>query len=188
MKFSILAGAAIAQLASAHYTFDVLVSEGQESRPNEFIRANTRPERYNPTKWKNTRDGLTPDMDDFRCNLGSFTNAAKTGVKEVAAGTKMAMKLAYGATMRHPGPAFVYMSLAPDSVKDYEGDGEWFKIFQSGLCDPTKDILGTAWCTWDDDRIEFTIPADVPAGEYLIRSEHVGLHGAHGGEAEFYYG
>ena len=188
MKLSILAGAAIAQLASAHYFFDVLVVDGQESNGYEFIRENTRPEKYNPTKWKNTRDDMTPDMDDFRCNKGAFESAGRTGVKEVAAGTKMAMKLGVGATMKHPGPAMVYMSKAPSSVKEYEGDGEWFKIFESGVCDPSKDFLGTAWCTWDNDRIEFTVPAEVPEGEYLIRSEHVGIHGAHGGEAEFYYG
>ena len=43
MKLSILAGAAIAQLASAHYFFDVLVVDGQESKGYEFIRENTRP-------------------------------------------------------------------------------------------------------------------------------------------------
>ncbi|KAI4630165.1 hypothetical protein J4E80_001098 [Alternaria sp. BMP 0032] len=187
MKLSIIAAAAIAQIASAHYTFDVLVTDGQESKGYEFIRENTRAEKFNPTKWKNPLDSMTPDMDDFRCNKGSFASAGKTGVKEVAAGTKMAMKLAYGATMKHPGPAFVYMSKAPSSVKEYEGDGEWFKIFESGLCHPDKDILGDAWCTWDSNKIEFTVPAEVPEGEYLIRSEHVGLHGAHDGQAEFYY-
>ena len=115
MKLSILAGAAIAQLASAHYFFDVLVVDGQESKGYEFIRENTRPEKYNPTKWINTRDDMTPDMDDFRCNKGAFESAGRTGVKEVAAGTKMAMKLGVGATMKHPGPAMVYMSKAPSS-------------------------------------------------------------------------
>ncbi|KAF4451636.1 putative endo-beta-14-glucanase D [Fusarium albosuccineum] len=32
-----------------------------------------------------------------------------------------------------------------------------------------------------------TVPSDTPAGEYLVRVEHIGLHGAHNGEAEFYY-
>ncbi|KNG52447.1 putative endoglucanase [Stemphylium lycopersici] len=187
MKLSLLAGAAIAQLASAHYFFDVLVVDGQESKPLEYIRENTRGAKYNPTKWKNTRDDMTPDMDDFRCNKGSFESAGRTGTAEVKAGAKMAMKLGVGATMKHPGPAFVYMSKAPGAANEYQGDGEWFKIFEEAVCDPSADFLGTAWCTWDKDRIEFTVPEGTPDGEYLIRSEHVGIHGAHGGEAEFYY-
>ena len=91
MKLSILAGAAIAQLASAHYFFDVLVVDGQESKGYEFIRENTRPEKYNPTKWKNTRDDMTPDMDDFRCNKGAFTFAGQTQTAEVQAGSKLAV-------------------------------------------------------------------------------------------------
>ena len=79
------------------------------------------------------------------------------------------------------------MSKAPGSVKSYEGDGDWFKIFEQGVCKQGVDFTRDAWCTWDKDRIEFTVPAGTPDGEYLIRSEHVGVHGNHVGQAEFYY-
>ncbi|KAB8076144.1 glycosyl hydrolase family 61-domain-containing protein [Aspergillus leporis] len=187
MKLSLLATAAIVPLVSAHYFFDTLLINDKETSPNQYVRSNTRPEKYNPTKWVNTRDNMTPDMPDFRCNKGAFTFAGKTGTAEVKAGSKLAMKLGVGATMKHPGPAFVYMSKAPGAVNQYEGDGEWFKIFEESICDKNKDIKTDAWCTWDKDRIEFTIPASLPDGEYLIRSEHVGVHGAHAGQAEFYY-
>jgi hypothetical protein len=187
MKLSLLAGAAIAHLASAHYFFETLVIDGQETKPYQYVRENTRQIKYNPTKWKNPLDDMTPDVDDFRCNKGAFASAGRTGVAEVKAGSKLAMKLGVRATMKHPGPQFVYMSKAPGSVKEYPGDGDWFKIFQAGLC--TKgDIKGDAWCSWDKDRIEFVIPEGTPDGEYLIRPEHVGVHGAHDGQAEFYYG
>ncbi|KAF7587123.1 hypothetical protein BBP40_007694 [Aspergillus hancockii] len=187
MKLSLLAAAAIAPFVSAHYFFDTLVIDGKETSPNQYVRSNTRPEKYNPTKWVNTRDNMTPDMPDFRCNKGAFTFASKTGTAEVKAGSKLAMKLGVGATMKHPGPALVYMSKAPGKANQYEGDGEWFKIFEESICDKNQDIKTNAWCTWDKDRIEFTIPADLPDGEYLIRSEHIGVHGAHDGQAEFYY-
>ncbi|KAL4744524.1 hypothetical protein BDW72DRAFT_188332 [Aspergillus terricola var. indicus] len=187
MKLSLLAAAAIAPLVSAHYFFDTLVIDGQETTPNQYVRSNTRPEKYNPTKWVNTRDDMTPDMPDFRCNKGSFTFAGQTGTAEVKAGSKLAMKLGVGATMQHPGPGLVYMSKAPGAANQYEGDGDWFKIHEEGICDTSKDIKTDAWCTWAKDRIEFTIPADLPDGEYLIRSEHIGVHGAHDGQAEFYY-
>ncbi|KAF4266506.1 hypothetical protein LV164_001696 [Aspergillus fumigatus] len=187
MKLSLLASVALVPFVSAHYFFDVLVIDGKETRSNEFVRSNTRPAKYNPTKWKNIRDDMTPDMLDFRCNKGAFTFAGQTGTAEVKAGSKLAMKLAVGATMQHPGPALVYMSKAPSSAKTYEGDGDWFKIHEEGVCNKNADFTKDAWCTWDKDRIEFTIPADLPDGEYLIRPEHIGLHGAHDGQAEFYY-
>ena len=174
MKLSLLAAAAIAPMVSAHYFFDTLVIDGQETTPNQYVRSNTRPEKYNPTKWVNTRDDMTPDMPDFRCNKGSFTFAGQTDTAEVKAGSKLAMKLGVGATMQHPGPGLVYMSKAPGAANQYEGDGDWFKIHEEGICDTSKDIKTDAWCTWDKDRIEFTIPADLPDGEYLIRSEHIG--------------
>ena len=189
MKFSVLATAAIAQVASAHYFFDKCYVDGKQvGKPSEYIRKNNRPISYMPTKWKNTFDNLTPDDNDFRCNLGAFKSASTTKVLEVKAGTKLAMGLGVEATMQHPGSAHVHMSLAPGSVQQYEGDGEWFKIHEEGMCDKSKDILNKAWCTWDKDRIEFTIPAATPNGEYLIRSEHIAIHGAHDGQAEFYYG
>ncbi|RHZ47486.1 lytic polysaccharide monooxygenase auxiliary activity family 9 protein [Aspergillus thermomutatus] len=187
MKLSLLTAAAIVPFVSAHYFFDVLVIDGQETKSNEFVRSNTRQAKYNPTKWVNTRDDMTPDMTDFRCNKGAFTFAGQTGTAEVKAGSKLAMKLAVGATMQHPGPALVYMSKAPSTAQSYEGDGEWFKIYEESVCNKNADFTKDAWCTWDKDRIEFTVPADLPDGEYLIRPEHIGIHGAHVGEAEFYY-
>lgn len=179
---------ALTQTATAHYFFDVLVVDGQETKPLQYVRENTRQAKYNPTKWKNTRDDMTPDLTDFRCNKGAFQSAGRTQTAEVKAGSKLAMKLAVGATMQHPGPQIVYMSKAPGAVNKYEGEGDWFKIMESGVCDKTKDFTKEAWCSWDKDRIEFTIPLDTPDGEYLIRPEHIALHGAHDGQAEFYYG
>jgi hypothetical protein len=67
-----------------------------------------------PTKFSSTFDNLTPTGSDFRCNLGSFTNAAKTEVAEVAAGDSIAMKLFYDGTIAHPGPGQVCMNTFPN--------------------------------------------------------------------------
>lgn len=187
MKLTTLVAACIIRYASAHYFFDTLIIDGTETKPLHYVRENTRQAKYNPTKWKNTRDDMTPDMDDFRCNKGAFESASRTSTAEVKAGAKLGMKLAVGATMQHPGPALVYMSKAPTTAQDYEGDGDWFKIFEEGTCNPSGDFGKDAWCTWDKDNVSFTIPAGTPDGEYLIRAEHIGVHGAHDGQAEFYY-
>lgn len=43
-----------------------------------------------------------------------------------------------------------------------------------------------AKCSWQKDRLEFTIPKTIPPGEYLVRVEHIGLHQAYEGKAQFY--
>lgn len=115
-----------------------------------------------------------------------------------------------------PGPAQVYFSKAPsDDVKSYDGSGDWFKIRQALFCsNPGNDgALTDAWCTWGQPGIAFEIPDRLPDGlvlpmiprrtldsksspfhtdshsEYLVRVEHIPLHGAQGkpGGAEFYY-
>ncbi|KAK6501601.1 hypothetical protein TWF481_009436 [Arthrobotrys musiformis] len=187
MKISVIVAAALAGIANAHYTFDRLVVNGQISQSWQYIRENTRTEKYMPTKFINSF-GTTPLDTDFRCNQGANSNAYKTSTIEVAPGDKIGFRLAYGATMKHPGPAQVYMSKAAGKAVDYMGDGDWFKVFQSTTCGSTADGLQDEdWCTWDKDTIDFILPENTPPGEYLIRAEHIGLHGAHAGEAEFYY-
>jgi hypothetical protein len=177
--------ASMMPLASAHYFFDRLVVNGVAS--GDYVRSNTRSIAYMPTKWKNTFDNLTPDDTDFRCNLGA-TNKGSKATAKVKAGDSLAMTLGVGATMRHPGPAQVYLSKAPTTAGAYDGSGDWFKIHQETVCKPSGDIKMDAWCTWDKDRVSFQLPANIPDGEYLVRAEHIGLHGAHDGQAEFYYG
>lgn len=79
------------------------------------------------------------------------------------------------------------MSKAPGSVVEYEGDGDWFKVWETTICDAAGNLTSTAWCAYGMSQFEFTIPTDTPAGEYLVRAEHVGLHGAQEDEAEFFY-
>ncbi|KAK1962990.1 fungal cellulose binding domain-containing protein [Colletotrichum sublineola] len=186
MKFSAVAISAIAPLASAHYFFDSFIVDGVATKSFEYIRSNTRQAKYNPTKWENVRDDMTPDVTDFRCNKGAFTFAGKTRTMEVKAGSKVGFKLGVGATMQHPGPGLAYMSKAPTTAATYEGDGDWFKIYEESVCNKNGAFTSDAWCTWDKDTIDFTIPKDTPDGEYLLRIEHIGVHGAHVGQAEFY--
>ncbi|KAL5362917.1 glycosyl hydrolase family 61-domain-containing protein [Aspergillus floccosus] len=180
--------AALAPSANAHYIFSKLVVNGEVSQDWQYIRETTRSECYMPTKFSKTFDNLTPNDSDFRCNLGSFSNAAKTEVAEIAAGDTIGMKLFYDGSIAHPGPGQVFMSKAPSgNVQEYEGDGEWFKIWEKTICNENGDLTKDAWCTWGMSQFEFQIPESTPAGEYLVRAEHVGLHGAQANEAEFFY-
>lgn len=184
MKFQDLALlGSVLSTATAHYTFSQLVVNDEMVGSDwTYIREHTRG--YMPTKGSEILE------NDFRCQPGGDTGS-NTDVYTVKAGDKIALKQAFGGTgMEHPGPVQVYMSLATGGdVKSYDGSGDWFKVSEQLLCSsPSNDaIQTTAWCSWGEDRIEFTMPSSIPSGEYLVRAEHIPLHGAHEGSAEFYY-
>lgn len=190
MKVSALVLSAVAQVATAHYFFDTNIVNGVAEPAFKYVRQSSRATKYNPIKFSSNpaadiRDGSTVDGPDIVCNQGAFASAGKTQVLTVNAGDEIRLKLAVGATFQHPGPGMVYMSKAPGSVKEYDGSGDWFKIFQEGVCgngDFTKD----AWCTWDRNWIAAKIPKDTPNGEYLVRAEHIGVHRSHVNQPEHY--
>ena len=73
------------------------------------------------------------------------------------------------------GPGLVYLSRAPgDNVKAYDGSGDWFKIYEEGVCNQGADFTSTAWCDYNRDFLAAKIPKDTPNGEYLARFEHIG--------------
>ncbi|KAL4891571.1 glycosyl hydrolase family 61-domain-containing protein [Aspergillus ambiguus] len=172
--------AGVTQLSSGHYVFSKFLVDGTVSDDFEYIRKNSNG--YMPTL---ASDILT---NDFRCNQGSMDAAASTKVYTVAPGTEIGFQLAYGATMKHPGPLQIYMSKAPGDVTTYDGSGDWFKVYQEGVCSDISDGLeDTDWCTWGKDTVSFKMPNDMPKGQYLVRVEHIGLHRAFSGNAEFYF-
>lgn len=73
------------------------------------------------------------------------------------------------------GPGLVYLSRAPNNnVKTYDGSGDWFKIYEEGVCNPSADFKSTAWCSTGRNFLAARIPKDTPNGEYLARFEHIG--------------
>jgi hypothetical protein len=69
-----------------------------------------------------------------------------------------------------------------DDVKSDDGSGDWFKVRDSLFCaNPGNDgALTKSWCEWGQPGIEFVVPDTIPDGEYLVRVEHIPLHGAQG--------
>lgn len=177
----------LASAVSAHYTFDKLTLGGQqEGTDNQYIRKHQNG--YMPTKFKGIPDGsISPTDKDFTCNKGSTPS---TGVFKVKAGDEIGLKQAFGGTgMQHPGPIQVYAAPVKDATSDSPYDLKWYKIHQALICKSgnAESLRSTAWCSWDEDSVHFKIPSTLPDGQYLLRGEHIALHGAHAGEAEFYY-
>ncbi|ROT37753.1 hypothetical protein SODALDRAFT_333508 [Sodiomyces alkalinus F11] len=182
MKISLAAVAAwglMAQTATAHYVYSILQINGQDTRDWQYVRQNSN--NIQPQK-----EFLQPS-DDFRCNSGSFANAGRTEVARVSPGTRVGFKLWNRGTIIHPGPMTIHMSRAPGDVRQYRGDGQWFKVYEDIICGPMNPLRDTDWCSWGRANVEFTLPADTPPGQYLVRVEHIAIHGAQSGDTEFYF-
>ncbi|OBT68201.1 hypothetical protein VE03_02366 [Pseudogymnoascus sp. 23342-1-I1] len=173
MKFalSILAGAAIlTDVVSAHYRWTSLVLNGQVTEPYEYVRQNT-----------NYNSPVTDvQSNDFRCNVGGLSSGSSTKTATVNAGDTVGMAL--DQETYHPGPTSIYLSKAPSSAASYDGSGPWFKISEIGA-----QIAPGSITFQNIASHTFKIPGSTPPGEYLLRAEHIGLHGASSpGGAQFY--
>lgn len=72
------------------------------------------------------------------------------------------------------GPVLVYIAKAPSTAASFNGQGKvWTKIYQSGLLDPSSQQWATDVVNTNGGKHSVTIPASLPAGEYLVRAEIV---------------
>ncbi|KAF5010834.1 hypothetical protein FDECE_3007 [Fusarium decemcellulare] len=180
---SILAVAAALPTAFAHYNFEALIVNGKATEPYEYVRQTT--------------NSNSPIEDvtskDIICNAGGLDAdiRAKTKTHAVAPGDEVGFTV--NVEIGHPGPLAVYMSKAPEGTEasDYLGDGDWFKVYELSTSKITDE--GLQWATYVNNQgihnFTFTLPDELPSGTYLMRAEHVGLHGAGSkGGAQFYIG
>ncbi len=92
----------------------------------------------------------------------------------------------------HYGPVTVYLSKVPDS-STADGASDWFKVFEVGWkANPSggsgdDDMWGTKDLNTCCGKMDVPLPADLAAGDYLLRAEALALHtaGAPSG-AQFY--
>ena len=93
-----------------------------------------------------SEDRLSP-CGFFRCNIGSFAAAATTKTMKVRAGDNVGFKI--NSVLGHNGPLFAYMSktTVPD-VSAYEGDGDWFKVYEMGAHTHANYQVAMTWITY----------------------------------------
>ncbi|RVD81472.1 uncharacterized protein DFL_009336 [Arthrobotrys flagrans] len=181
MKFSfsvLLAAAAAAPQVLAHYNFERLIVGSTVTGEYEYVRRTT--------------NSNSPVQDvtsnDLRCNVGSFGYAATTKTYKVTAGSTV------GFTIRdyigHPGPLYAYLSKSTTAnVNTYDGSGDWFKIYELGVKDFATYTTSMTWLSDGFKNYTFTIPKAIPNGQYLLRGEHIAVHGSGSiGGAQFYLG
>lgn len=182
MRSTFAGVAAFAATAAAHYNFEALIHNDQVTEPYQYVRQTT-----------NSNSPITDvTSEDFICNQGGLDAdiMAKTKTQEVAPGDSVGFTI--NSNLGHPGPLSVYMSKAPEGTDAaaYKGAGDWFKVYELTTSSITAE--GLQWATSVGGGINnftFTLPEDLPAGQYLMRGEHIALHGAQEkGGAQFYIG
>ncbi|ORX96753.1 fungal cellulose binding domain-containing protein [Clohesyomyces aquaticus] len=169
--FAFLAAAAVLPACTtAHYLFPHLILNGQVTQPFEYVREHDNG--FQPS-WD---DGRFLQSKDIRCNKGSENHMTAPKTAKVVAGKDtIGFASNVGTHLQHPGPLTVYLSKAPGDVKQYDGSGDWFKVFQLGTKSPW-DGNDKGWLTWDKQHFTFKLPAEIPAGQYLMRVEHIATH------------
>ncbi|KAG6817309.1 hypothetical protein H0H87_010326 [Tephrocybe sp. NHM501043] len=151
---SILALAAVAQTASAHYIFNTLIAGSQRSTA-----AVRQPQNNSP---------ITPVTSlDMRCNTNPSPASATVNV---TAGETIGFSMS--AAIFHQGPLSIYLGKAPGNAADWDGSGaNWFKIAEWGA---KYNPFG--FTPLGQTEFTTTIPKNTPSGQYLVRGEQIGLH------------
>ncbi|KAG9236394.1 family 61 glycoside hydrolase [Amylocarpus encephaloides] len=164
--------AAAVDVVSAHYRFMSLTINGTKTADYQYVRQNN-----------NYQDPIEAINNwNMRCNAGAL-QGLKTKTAQVEAGQTLGFSL--DRMIFHPGPlqTWISRSTVPD-VSQYDGSGEWVKI-QSDDAKVQGTVL--SWPNWYITEYNFTLPASIAPGQYLIRAEHIGLHLAQeAGRAQFF--
>ncbi|KAK0612596.1 glyoside hydrolase family 61 protein [Bombardia bombarda] len=137
---------------------------------------------------------------DFICNANAKATAGKC---PVPAGSTVTVEMhqqpgdrscgseAIGGA--HWGPVQIYLSKVADAAKADGTANGWFKIFSDAWSKKSGGAVGDDdnWGTRDLNKccgkMDVKIPADIPAGDYLLRAEALALHTAGSANgAQFY--
>ncbi|CAE6434783.1 unnamed protein product [Rhizoctonia solani] len=176
--FALLALAFI-QPALGHYRFYKYIdASGTVTGEYVYVRSNT-----------NTNSPVTDvTSTDLRCNVGGLASGSSTSIAAVAAGSTVGFQADIG--LIHPGPLQVYLGKAPSgqTAATWDGSGaNWFKIYAIGADFSSGSLAWPTDSTIDQQTFTFKIPSNTPAGNYLLRIEHIAVHGASTvGGAQFY--
>ncbi|KAK3295057.1 glycosyl hydrolase family 61-domain-containing protein [Chaetomium fimeti] len=169
MKLTTLVAALTLGVAdvSGHYIFQQFGLGAKKFGVYEHIRKNSN---YNSPV-------TSLSSNDLRCNVGG-NSGASTSVLDVKAGDSFTF--ISDTAVYHQGPISLYMSKAPGSVTDYDGSGDWFKIYDWG---PTFNGGQSSWPM--RNSYQYTIPKCIKDGEYLLRIQSLAIHNP-GSTPQFY--
>jgi hypothetical protein len=164
---ALVAAAALVAKVSAHYTWPSLIVGGVNTTVWEYVRQTN--------NWQDLNPVTDVTSTDLRCYDSLESGTASTTT--VAAGSTVGFTVVGNpSNLYHDGVVNVYMAKAPTGtdVASWDGSGDvWFKIFQiPAIADGVTITFPATGMT----QVTFPIPASLPSGQYLIRTEHIALH------------
>ncbi|KAG8803415.1 hypothetical protein FRC17_006180 [Serendipita sp. 399] len=147
-------------LATAHYRFNSLILNGKTTPEWQYVRPSN-----------NTNYPIEDVTSiNIRCNAGA---ASGIGVQTAAVSAGDLIGTALDIPIFHKGTLNIYMSKV-ENATTADGSSGWFKIHQvPPVFDSDNSI---SWPSLGATRFYFTIPPSIPAGQYLLRIEHIALH------------
>ncbi|KAJ2083761.1 hypothetical protein H4R24_000532 [Coemansia sp. RSA 988] len=161
--------ASMASMANAHTYLSKLTLDGVQESEGKCIRP------YPSNRDFPVKD---PSSTDLTCGTGGVSTTASETCP-VEAGSTITVEWHHDNDSAsddiidgtHLGPCLVYM--AP---LESNGSGNvWFKIFEDGY-----DASTSTWCVdkirSSGGKLDVTLPSDIKAGDYLLRTEVIALH------------
>ncbi|KLU92589.1 cellulose-growth-specific protein [Magnaporthiopsis poae ATCC 64411] len=167
MKTTALLLALTAAAAEAHYVFPNVANGNQRTGDWQAVRQTT--------NWQSNGPLTDVTSRQLTCYELSPGRAAPQTINVTAGGT---VSFAARSSISHPGPLSGWLGFVPQgkTAATWDGSGSrWIKIFQDK---PTVNGQGLSWPSQGKTTVNFEIPRCVPAGEYLLRVEHIALHSA----------
>jgi len=171
--FLFVGATALVSQVTAHYIFEKFGYGGIQYPVYQYVRMNTN---YNSPI-------INLTSSDLRCNQGG-ENGTDTATITVQAGQPFSITT--DVAVYHDGPFAIYMAKAPTgtSAANFDGSGQvWFKLVELG---PVFNSDGSI--TWPlYQTYNYTIPPNLPSGDYLLRPEQLGLQNPYpAGIPQFY--
>ncbi|THU86952.1 glycoside hydrolase family 61 protein A [Dendrothele bispora CBS 962.96] len=162
--------------ANAHYTFPNLIVNGAKTADWVNVRMTNNHYSNGPVT-----DVTSPD---FRCYTSETQATAQT--INVAAGSQLGIAVNDPTGIYHPGVVNIYMAKAPGDVTSWDGSGQvWFKVHE--VTAKTDGGTSITFPAQNVPSVSFTVPKNLPNGQYLVRMEAIALHSASSfGGAQFY--
>ncbi|KAK0709388.1 glycosyl hydrolase family 61-domain-containing protein [Lasiosphaeria miniovina] len=162
-----LAAALGAAQVSGHYIFQQFGLGSSKFPVYQHVRYNT--------NYNSPVTSLT--SNDLRCNVNGESGHNTTTI-DVKAGDSFTFYT--DVAVYHQGPISLYMSKAPGAAADYDGSGDWFKIYDYG---PTFSGGQASWPL--RTSYQYNIPKCIASGEYLLRVQSLAIHNP-GSTPQFY--
>jgi len=160
--------AVLIQGVQSHYVFQQLTTNGVKGGVYQHIRQNT----------NHNSPVVDLSSPNLRCNVGCG-NGTETSTAEVRAGS--AVTWTTDVKVYHQGPVSVYMTKVANAAAA-DGSTKWFKIKDIG---PTFSGKGGSWDATQQQNFNVPLPKCIPAGDYLLRIQQLGIHNP-GGAPQFY--